>query len=126
MVLLLPLFCIAQQPDGAKSLSTEELKKLVDSKQKFFFLDVREAQELEQLGTLKGYVHIPLGEVEKRLKEVPQDQPIVIACQRGRRAAQAAAILEKNGYKNLSYCGLAEWQEKKLPLIFPKAGEGKK
>jgi len=33
--------------------------------------------------------------------------------------------LEKHGYKQLSYCGLAEWKEKGLPLIYPKAEQAK-
>ena len=44
-----------------------------------FFLDVREPSELEELGTLEGYVNIPLGQIEKRLKEIPKDKAIITA-----------------------------------------------
>ena len=34
---------------------------------------------LEELGTLEGYVNIPLGQIEKRLKEIPKDKAIITA-----------------------------------------------
>ncbi|MBK5292891.1 MAG: hypothetical protein JJE04_14615 [Acidobacteriia bacterium] len=69
----------AAAPASAKSLTTEDLKKLVDSKSKFFFLDVREPKELEELGTMKGFVNIPLSQVEARLSEIPRNIPVVLA-----------------------------------------------
>ena len=42
-------------------------------------LDVREPSELEKLGTLEGYVNIPIGQLEQRLDELPRDRLIVTA-----------------------------------------------
>jgi hypothetical protein len=42
-------------------------------------LDVREPRELEELGTLEGYVNIPLGQLEDRLAELPKDKAILTA-----------------------------------------------
>ena len=42
-------------------------------------LDVREPSELEELGTVVGYVNIPIGELEGRLDELPRDKPILTA-----------------------------------------------
>jgi rhodanese-related sulfurtransferase len=70
------------QDDAArkiKQLTTDELKELVDSGKKFFFLDVREPKEIEELGTIDGYVNIPLSQLESRLKEIPKDALIVTA-----------------------------------------------
>ena len=44
-----------------------------------FFLDVREPQEIEELGTFEGYANIPLGQIEQRLSEIPRNTPIVTA-----------------------------------------------
>jgi hypothetical protein len=44
-----------------------------------FFLDVREPKELVELGTLEGYVNIPLGQIESRLSEIPKDKAIITA-----------------------------------------------
>jgi rhodanese-related sulfurtransferase len=46
---------------------------------KVFFLDVREAKEIEELGSYEGFVNIPVTELEKRLGELPKDRPILTA-----------------------------------------------
>jgi rhodanese-related sulfurtransferase len=61
----------------AKDLTAEELGKLLEQKGKVFFLDVRPAAEIEALGSVKGYVNIPLDQLESRLKEIPKDKLIV-------------------------------------------------
>jgi orotate phosphoribosyltransferase len=38
---------------------------------------------------------------------------------RGGRAARAAAILEKNGYKVMGLCGLVDYKEKGYDLVKP-------
>lgn len=63
----------------AKNLSTEELEKLLEKRENLFFLDVREPDEIKQLGSIEGYVNIPLGQLESRLKEVPKDKLIITA-----------------------------------------------
>lgn len=61
-------------------------------------LDVREPSERGgELGCIDGSLAIPLGELRGRLGDVPNDRPVVCVCRSGRRSAQAAAILEKNG-----------------------------
>jgi rhodanese-related sulfurtransferase len=63
--------------NAAKELTPEELSKLLEQKDKVFFLDVREPAEIEKLGSVKGYVNIPLGQLEARLNEIPKDKLIV-------------------------------------------------
>ncbi|SRR5579884_146781 len=60
-------------------IDIETLKKQVDGKKDMFFIDVREPKEIEELGSLKGYVNIPLGQIESRLNEIPKDRYIVTA-----------------------------------------------
>ena len=55
----------------------EELAKLLEKPGKVFFLDVREPDEIAALGSIKGYVNIPLSQLEGRLKEIPTDKLIV-------------------------------------------------
>jgi len=108
----------AQAP--VKVLTADELKEMVDAKAKFFFVDVREPKELEELGTLRGFVNIPLGQVAQRLSEIPKDQPILPACNRGVRASEAAAILLKNGYNVIGAVGMLEWRDKGYPLVYAR------
>jgi rhodanese-related sulfurtransferase len=60
-----------------QTLSTEELEKYLNDKKRIFFLDVREPKEIAELGSVEGYVNIPLGQLESRLKEVPKDKLII-------------------------------------------------
>jgi rhodanese-related sulfurtransferase len=60
-----------------KNITTEELEKYLEQKDKIFFLDVREPKEIAELGSVEGYVNIPLGELEKRLGEIPKDKLII-------------------------------------------------
>ena len=42
-------------------------------------LDVREPWELEKYGAREGYINIPIGQLEKRLNELPKDKTILTA-----------------------------------------------
>lgn len=61
-----------------RRVEADEIDKYILEK-KVFFLDVREPKELEELGTLEGYYNIPLGQLEKRLGELPKDRLILTA-----------------------------------------------
>lgn len=65
------------QPKAQKMASDDVMARL--EKGEVFFLDVREPAELVELGTFEGYVNIPLGEIEKRLAEIPKDKAIITA-----------------------------------------------
>jgi hypothetical protein len=83
-LLALPAFTMAQQPaapaqqPNAPKMASDDVMTLLE-KGEVFFLDVREPKELEDLGTLEGYVNIPLGQIEKRLAEIPKDKAIITA-----------------------------------------------
>ena len=65
------------QSSQDKDLTADELKGMLDKKVKLFFLDVREPKEIEELGSIEGYVNIPLSQLEGRIKEIPKDVLIV-------------------------------------------------
>jgi predicted sulfurtransferase len=70
-----------QEPPAApraERMASDDVAAMLE-KGEIFFLDVREPKELEELGTLEGYVNIPLGQIEERLAEIPKDKPIVTA-----------------------------------------------
>jgi hypothetical protein len=80
VAIALPL-AAQEQPvkDGPdKRVEASEIDMYIQEK-KVFFLDVREPKEIEELGTLEGYHNIPLGELEKRLGELPKDRLILTA-----------------------------------------------
>jgi hypothetical protein len=79
VVLVAPLAVGQEMKDGpGRRVEADEIDRYILEK-KVFFLDVREPKELEELGTLEGYYNIPLGELEKRLGELPKDKLILTA-----------------------------------------------
>lgn len=77
-------------------------------------LDVRDAAECDgELGRIDGSLHVPLGELRSRLTEVPRDKPVICVCRSGRRSAQATAILEKAGVRQVANAagGMISWRE---------------
>ena len=63
-------------------------------------LDVREAAEVEAY-SLPKYMHIPLGQLRKRLGELDRDKEIVVFCAIGVRAYNGARVLMENGFNNV-------------------------
>ena len=83
-------------------VSVEELKSEIDAGRPLWILDVREPREWE-ICKLPGTTLIPLGELPKRLAEIPQgpDAPdIVVHCKMGGRSAKAVRLLRDHGITN--------------------------
>ena len=64
----------AQQPGR---IAVTDLKKKLDSGEKFLLIDVREDWELKQDGAIAGAIHIPVAELDARMKDIPKDVQIV-------------------------------------------------
>lgn len=79
-------------------------------------LDVRDHDEW-RAGHAPHAIHIPLGELEQRLGELPRDKPVVAVCRSGGRSALAASSLRAAGLEvqNLDG-GMKAWHEAGLPL----------
>jgi rhodanese-related sulfurtransferase len=110
----LPRMAMPQAP----RIATQDAQGLLEAGE-IVFLDVREPIELEQLGTLKGYVNIPLSQLEKRMAELPQTKAIVTACSTGGRAVRAATMLESRGYAVIAFCVMADYKGR--DKVYPKA-----
>jgi rhodanese-related sulfurtransferase len=65
------------QPTTGQTIGSDELARLLEQPGKVFFLDVREPAEIARKGSVKGYVNIPLSQLERRLGEVPRNKLIV-------------------------------------------------
>ncbi len=63
-------------------------------------LDVREDAEL-MVFSLPGAVHIPLGQLRKRLGELDKSRAIIVFCAIGVRAYSGARILMNNGFEDV-------------------------
>jgi predicted sulfurtransferase len=71
---------IAKMPAAGeeKRVKAEDIDRLL-ADGRVVFLDVREPKEIEELGTLEGYVNIPLSQLEQRMHELPKDKAILTA-----------------------------------------------
>lgn len=80
-------------------------------------LDVREPEEWRD-GHAPDAVHIPLGSLGARIKELDPAQEIVTVCRSGNRSTTAAKILMQAGFPNVHNLagGMIAWEEKKLPV----------
>ena len=67
-----------------------------------FLVDVRELNEIAESGVLQDAVHIPLGELRDRLRELPRDRRIIVYCQKGQRGYLAAQALKGSGFDNVA------------------------
>jgi len=100
-----PLFAL-----GAMALDQEQegvggINPMVDLSASVL-LDVRLPEEIEAAPfDTDSAVRIPLHELRGRLDEVPSGQPVVVLCERGPRAAEAARLLLQAGRENVSYLG---------------------
>jgi len=81
-------------------LAVQELKKWLDQENSLFLLDVREENDWKQ-GHIPGSVNIFSGYLEKRIKELPKDRPIVAICKVGNRASLGASILRQARFKEV-------------------------
>jgi rhodanese-related sulfurtransferase/biotin operon repressor len=98
--------------DELEPVTRQELVRRVQEGDRLVVLDVRPAAEYAA-GHLPGAVSIPVGELRRRLAEVPGDREIVAYC-RGPYCAfahEAVALLREAGFaaRRLED-GLPEWQ----------------
>lgn len=84
---------------GVQSISTEELKSQLGSKNKQF-VDVRTPGEFKG-NHVKGFKNIPLNDLPKRMDELSKDKEVVVMCQSGMRSSKASQILIKNGFEKV-------------------------
>jgi hydroxyacylglutathione hydrolase len=75
-------------------------------------LDVRGRSEYAE-GHLPNSINIPVGELQRRLDEVPKGE-VIVHCKGGSRSAMAASILQQSGRDDVANMlgGFAEWQRK--------------
>jgi adenylyltransferase/sulfurtransferase len=76
-----------------KSLTVHEFKQMIDNKEDFQLIDVREPFE-NDICTMNGLL-IPIGEIAERFGEISHDKKVVVHCRSGARSANAIGFLEQ-------------------------------
>ena len=83
-------------------------------------IDVREQDELDESGYLKGSIHIPIGEVEEKLPEVAPDhyQELIFYCASGKRSQKATELAVEMGYQTVyNLGGLKDLQDGPFEIV---------
>ena len=84
-----------------KEINVNEIDRIMDP----IVIDVREDYELEETGTIKGAIHIPMNEVPNRLGEITKEREIYILCRSGVRSYNVAKYLNELGYDAINLDG---------------------
>jgi rhodanese-related sulfurtransferase len=81
-------------------------------------LDVREPSEWYP-AHIPGSKLIPLGELEKRVNELPRDKHIVVVCRSGGRSAKGRDILKQAGFTGVTSMagGMNAWRAAGYPTV---------
>lgn len=93
-----------------KTLTQDEF---IQGYRKVQLIDVREPNEFEN-GHILGARNVPLTQFKMRAKEIRKDKPVYLYCANGTRSTRAAAILKKQGCKELYMLqgGFKKWTGK--------------
>ena len=83
-----------------KEKTVTELKQMLDNKEDFQLIDVREPHEFD-ICNLNAEL-IPMNDVPDNVDKISKDKPVVIHCRSGARSGNIIQYLESNfGYTNL-------------------------
>ena len=78
-------------------IHVKQLDEMIDNKEDFFLLDVRELPEYKN-GTIEGATRYSVDELREFLEEIPEGKKIVVFCEVGLRGYVASRILMQNGF----------------------------
>ena len=65
------------QDNQTERIPITELKEKLDSGAQFLLIDVREDHELERDGAIAGAIHIPMGDLDARMRDIPKNIDLV-------------------------------------------------
>lgn len=107
--------CFAGEP---RNVSSAQAKALLARDSRIVLLDVRTPEEYRQ-AHLRGALLIPLGELSKRVREIPRDRPLLVYCAVGARSVPAAGFLAARGYGEIYQMsdGLVGWYKNGFPIV---------
>jgi rhodanese-related sulfurtransferase len=103
------------QPHAVEQIGPEVAVRLLA--QGATMIDVREPDEWK-LGRAPQSLHIPLGDLDARLSELPTDRKLIMTCRSGGRSNTAAAALVDKGLNALNLAGgMKAWKAASLPVV---------
>lgn len=106
---------------AGSSVTLEEARTALD-KSSAIVIDIRETSE-HATGVAKGARLIPMGQLGKRLNELPKpgEQPLLIICNTQNRSSKIVEQLQAAGFTNASYVqgGMSQWAARGWTMVKP-------
>lgn len=117
-------FAIQSGDKGTKTISTAEVKRIIERDTNIVILDVRRYDEYQsETGHLKNAVIIPVQDLGNRIGELEKykDKKIITYCRTGRRSGVATGLLNKKGFTVFNMeGGILEWNGQHFPVVLEK------
>ena len=100
-------------------ITPAELKQRLDNGDDIQIVDVREDNEVA-IGRIPNSIHIPLGQILSRMKDLDPSRETVVHCKMGGRSARAIEALKHSGFQgkliNLKG-GILRWSDEVDPSV---------
>ncbi|MBK9263501.1 MAG: molybdopterin-synthase adenylyltransferase MoeB [Polyangiaceae bacterium] len=104
------------------TVSLEEIKRRIESKEPMVLVDVREKEE-NRAGYIPGAISVPRGFLEMQIEaKVPdKDAHVVLYCAGGTRSLLASKTLQDLGYTHVENVnpGFVRWKDMAYPIEMP-------
>src|SRR4051794_22119238 len=105
-----------------KLVSLDEMKRRLEAKEGYVFVDVRDKEEVRQ-GFIPGAVSAPRQHLESQAEaKLPdKDAKLIVYCAAGNRSAFAAKLLQDMGYTHVESAnpGFTRWKDSRFPVETP-------
>ncbi len=103
---------------GIPEIDVKKLKSMIDKKEKFTLVDVREPNEWD-ICRIPGATLIPLGSLPERVSDLDSADEIVVNCHFGGRSAKAVQLLQEIGFKKVKNLtgGIDAWSQEIDPSV---------
>ena len=102
-----------------EEITPTELKQRLDNGEDIQIVDVREDNEVA-IGRIPNSIHIPLGQLLGRMKDIDPNRETVVHCKMGGRSARAIEALQRTGFQgkliNLKG-GILRWSDEVDPSV---------
>lgn len=95
---------------GLTHVSVHDVKALIDTRRRYFLVDVREPVEFEG-GHILNAVNVPLGRLKQEAAGWERDREVLVICASGRRSVLACRQLTDMGFTRIRNVdgGMRRW-----------------
>jgi rhodanese-related sulfurtransferase len=107
--------------NGLRHVSGKESLAII--KEEGYILDVRPDYELTRLFQVEKVLYCSYEDIKDHYRELPKDEPLIIADATGLRSKEVAILLKEKGYDNILHLagGIVEWERDGLPVTLDKS-----